>query len=64
MISRGPGRHLDPPLSLSSLENHFRKVHCLGTKEAGGRLLTRIVQRQRRTFICSPAAAGHAPQEN
>jgi hypothetical protein len=49
--------------AISSLENHFRKVHCLGTKEAGDRLLTRIVQRQRRTFTCSPAVAGHAPRK-
>ena len=43
---------------VSSLENRFRNVHCLGIKQAGGRLPTRIVQRQRRTFICS---LGHAP---
>ena len=45
-----------PPVAvgtISSLEDQFRNVHCLGTKEAGGRLLTRIVQRQKRTFICS-----------
>jgi hypothetical protein len=42
--------------AISSLENHFRKVHCLGTKEAGDRLLTRIVPRQRRNLHLQPGA--------
>jgi hypothetical protein len=46
--------------AISSLENHFRKVHCLGTKEAGDRL-QELFRAKGGTFICS---LGHTPQEN